>query len=147
NQWAAPGTYNASGNTSDDSLVTRSGTWGNALQSDSRGNLYAKLSIPANYFMGGQHVVTVLDSSIDAVTDAPVSGAAAVFIADVVYRVPPPAPPPSLPPPTTVPVRANTAPTAAFKLTSGTASLTTVTPTFPTLVSEDRKSTRLNSSH
>lgn len=133
NQWAAPGTYNASGKTSDDSLVTRSATWGHALQSDSRGNLYAKLSIPSNYFMGGQHVITILDSSIDAVTDAPVSGAAAVFIADVVYRVPPPAPPPSLPPPTVTPVRANTAPTAAFNLTSGTTSLTTTTPTFPTL--------------
>jgi len=134
NQWAAPGTYNTSGSTSDDSLVTRSATWGNVLQSDSRGNLYAKLSIPSNYFVGGQHVVTLLDAAIDAVTDEPVSGAAAVFIADVVYKVPPPAPPPSPPPPPSPqPVKANTAPVAAFTLESGTESLSTVSPTFPTL--------------
>lgn len=137
NKWAAPGSYNSSGKTSDDSLVTRTGTWGNVLQSDSRGNLYAKLSIPTDYFMGGQHVVTVLDATIDAVTNEPVSGAAAVFIADIVYQVPPPAPPPSLPPPTTPIVKPNTAPSASFNLASGTASLTTVSPTFPTLSFKD----------
>lgn len=138
NQWAAPGTYNPSGNKSDDSMVIRSETWGNILQSDSRGNLYAKLSIPPNYFMGGQHVITVLDAAIDVVTDAPVSGAAAVFIADIVYQVPPPAPSPAPPPPPpSPPVRANTAPTPAFVLASGTASLTTVSPTFPTLSFKD----------
>lgn len=134
NQWAAPGSYNSSGSISDDSKVTRTATWGNALQSDSRGNLYAKISIPANYFVGGQHVITLLDATIDSVTNEPVSGSAAVFIADVVYKVPPPAPPPALPPPTPpVPVKANTAPIPAFNLASGTSSLTTTSPTFPTL--------------
>lgn len=138
NQWAAPGTYNSSGSKSDDTLVKRAGTWGNILQSDSRGNLYAKLSIPANYFMGGQHVITVLDAAIDTVTNEPVSGAAAVFIADIVYQVPPPAPPPSPPPPPPPPpVKPNTPPSASFTLASGTASLTTTSPTYPTLKFKD----------
>lgn len=145
NQWVAPGSYNAVGSKSDGSIVTRTGTWGSTLQSDSRGNLYAKISIPSNYFMGGQHVVTLLDSTFDTVTNEPVSGAAAVFIADVVYKVPPPVPPPSLPPPSPPPpVKANTAPIAAFSLTSGSASLTTVSPTYPTLKFKDTSSAGSN---
>lgn len=127
-QWTAPGALNTNGSPVDDSMVNRIGPVGTSLTSDSRGRLYAKIGLPALYFIAGQHVVTLVDASYDPVTGQPVSGAAAVFIGSVVYKVPPQAPQPA--PPATLPSNSLA---AAFSLTSGTQSLTTQSPAYPTL--------------
>lgn len=133
-QWTAPGVVNVSGDKTSDNMVTRTAPAGSVLRSDSRGQLAAKISLPALYFVAGQHVVTIVDVSSDYVTGQPVSGAAGVFIANIVYKVPP-APPPPLPPPP--PPMPPVGPMSLFKLTSGVGSLSVSSPSYPALTFVD----------
>lgn len=119
------------GDAVDETAVRRSHIWGTPLESNSRGELAGKLTIPGFRFKAGRHTVKLLSERIDAVTNVQISSAGALFEADVVYKEPPPpisvigepvfapkplpvpAPPPTLPPPLS-PAPAPTAPTAKF---------------------------------
>jgi hypothetical protein len=92
----------------DDSIVQREQIWGSQLESDSRGNLCGKISIPFGRFKIGSHTVKLLSQDIDVLTQTQVSSAAALFKVTVSYVDPPkpivvvppapPAPPPAPPP-------------------------------------------------
>lgn len=115
------GEYFASGDVVDededgDKMVKRTSMWGEELESNSRGELEGKISIPAWRFKAGRHTVKLLSVEIDEVTDQQVSSAAALFEADIIYKKPPPPiivkppKPPVVPPPPKVP------PTAKFSM-------------------------------
>lgn len=128
-QMAAPGDI-ANTAATDDNYVKRTSMWGSELESDSRGNLAGKISIPGDRFKIGAHTIKLLSEEIDAVTNAQVSTAAAVFTVNVTYTQepgpvviiqtpPPPAPPPTPPPANNVviappPAPPPTPPTAKF---------------------------------
>jgi hypothetical protein len=69
----------------DDSLVTRTSVWGTTLESDSRGNLAGKISIPSDRFKTGQHTVKLLSIEIDSVSNTQISSAAALFSCNLTY--------------------------------------------------------------
>jgi hypothetical protein len=110
--WAAPGDI-ANTAATDDTYVTRTELWGSDLQSDSRGNLAGKISIPADRFKTGSHTVKLLSVEIDSVTNTQISSAAAIFTVNITYTTEPgpiiivPAPAPA-PAPTPAPAPANT---------------------------------------
>jgi PKD repeat protein len=85
----APGDV-VDGDATDETAVQRNQIWGTPLESNSRGELAGKLTIPGFRFKVGRHTVKLLSERIDAVTNVQVSTAAALFEADVVYKSPPP---------------------------------------------------------
>lgn len=98
---------------SDDKFVKRTAIWGTELESNSRGEVEGKISIPGFRFKNGRHTVKLVSQKIDVYTGQQVSSAAAIFEADVIYKQPPPpviVQPPPPPPP-------KVAPTAKFTKT------------------------------
>lgn len=86
----APGDIDLSSDLTDERAVVRTAIWGTQLQSNSRGELAGKLTIPGFRYKVGRHTVKLLSQRIDVVTKTQISSAAALFEADVIYRAPPP---------------------------------------------------------
>jgi len=77
-------------NATDDSAVIRTHIWGTALESNSRGELEGKITIPGFRYKAGRHTVKLLSQGIDAITTQQVSSAAAIFEGEIIYKDPPP---------------------------------------------------------
>lgn len=88
-EFFAPGDL-VDGDLTDDNMVLRTHIWGTSLESNSRGELEGKISIPGFRFKAGRHTVKLLSQGIDSATNVQVSSAAALFEADVIYKDPPP---------------------------------------------------------
>ena len=89
-EFAAPAEV-ANSNATDESFATRTAMWGSDLQTNSRGELIGKISIPSARFKSGRHTVKLLSQDIDSITQQQISSAAASFEVDVSYQEPPPA--------------------------------------------------------
>lgn len=85
----APGDL-ANAAATDDTAVTRTHMWGTALESNSRGELEGKITVPGFRYKAGRHTVKLLSQGIDAITNEQVSSAAAIFEGEVIYKEPPP---------------------------------------------------------
>lgn len=129
--FAAPGDI-ANTSATDDLYVTRTSIWGSELESDSRGTLAGKISVPANRFKIGSHTVKLLSDEVDSVTLTQVSTAAAIFNVNFTYQTEPgpviivhtPAPAPAPVANTTPPANTNTAPVPTPAPTPPTAKFT-----------------------
>lgn len=114
NDLVAPGDIVDEGAT-DETVVKRAQMWGSPIESNSRGEVAGKITIPGFRFKVGRHTIKLMSHRVDAVTNEQVSTAAALFEVDVVYKeapppivvvinpVPPPPPVPPAPPPTPAP--------------------------------------------